>query len=381
MKRTVGVSAFGLRALMIKSSDNIVDFVVNTILSSNIALSNRDIIGITESLVARAQKNIVSLEDIGKDILSKYPSKEIGLVFPITSRNRFALILQAIANVMDKVYVQFSLPSDEVGNPIISREKFITSGLSNDDILSTDEFYEKFGHDNLHPFTKKDYVKLYKEMAPNIEIIFSNNPLSMLKYTKNVLVCDIHTRDATKRILEGGNPDIIYGLEDIMTEPIGNSGYNSEYGLLGSNMSTDSTLKLFPRDCVNIVHEIQDRLKLETGKTVEVLVYGDGGFKDPLGGIWELADPVVSPGYTSGLEGSPDEVKLKYIVDTENVSEEDDVKKALLRHKKKASSSLGTTPRRYRDLIGSLCDLMSGSGDKGTPIVLVKGYTDSYIDD
>lgn len=391
MVRTVGTTSRGIRTPIIKSGDNLVEIVVESILNASKAegfeIKDRDILGITESLVARAQGNYVKCEVVAKDIKSKFPDR-IGVVFPILSRNRFATILKSIVLSGRKITLLLSYPSDEVGNHLMDLEEMYKSGLNPyTDVLTEDKYRELFGNPVQHPFTGVDYVDMYKEIGRgNIEIIFSNNPRSILDYTEDVLVANIHDRQRTKKILKEAGANIVLGLDDIMNEPLDGSAYNPDYGLLGSNLATEDELKLFPRDSQIFVERVQERLKEKTGKNVEVMVYGDGAFKDPIGKIWELADPVVSPGYTSGLEGTPSEIKLKYIVDTELSSldkEEMDSKlKEKISSNKKSSAdkkdSLGTTPRRITDLLGSLCDLTSGSGDKGTPVVFIQGYFDNY---
>lgn len=397
-KRCVGVSTFGVRAPIIKEGDNITDFVVNALLdmskNHDICFQNRDIVGVTESLVARAQGNYATLEQITKDIKSKYKNKSIGVVFPITSRNRFSLLLKAISNATEKTYVLFSLPGDEVGNQLISKEKLSNSGIDlNNTVLTEDEYYNAFGHDNKHVFTGMDYVEFYKSINPNIEVLFSNNPCSILKYTKDVLVADIHTRKDTKKAIKNAGANTVFDLSYILSSSVDGSGYNPDYGVLGSNIATDISVKLFPKDCFDIVANIQKALLEKTGKNIEILVYGDSCFKDPVGGIWELADPVVSPGYTDGLLGSPDEIKIKYLAEN-NLSnknskeQEEEIKLAMQnktskseRTEKDNNNTLGTTPRRYVDLVGSLCDLTSGSGEKGTPIIYIQGYFDNYADE
>lgn len=387
-ERMVGTSAFGIRAGIVKQGDDIVEFVSGSLFKAlendNLNLKDKDIIGITESLVARAQGNFANLEDIGIDLRSKYPNGEMGIVFPITSRNRFSLLLKACSKAMKKVYILLSLPSDEFGNQLISEEKLEDSGINlYQEILSEEEYYSSFGRNNVHRFTGLDYVKFYKSLGNNIEILFSNNPCNILKYTKDIFVASVHNRESIKNRIKSAGANIVFGQDDILKESINGSGYNQEYGVLGSNMSTDNSIKLFPRDCYAVVDKIQKKIKDKTGKLVEVMVYGDGCFKDPVGGVWELADPVVSPGYTKGLEGSPDELKLKYLADnqfSDSPCKEEDIKKAIESKKSGSNNSLGTTPRRYVDLVGSLCDLTSGSGEKGTPIILIQGYFDSYAD-
>lgn len=392
MVRTVGTTARGIRAPIIKQGDDLVNIVVESVLKAakheGFSINHRDIIGITESLVARAQGNYATAEDIAQDINRKFPG-DIGIVFPILSRNRFAIILKGIALTGKKIYLLLNYPSDEVGNRLMDIEKMYELNVNPyTDTLSEEEYRKLFGETISHPFTGIDYVKLYKDIISDNdgEIYLSNDPRTILEHTKDILVANIHDRKRTKKVLREAGANILYGLEDILAEPINNSGYNPNYGLLGSNLATETTIKLFPRDCQHYVEEIQKRIKEKTGKTVEVMVYGDGAFKDPVGRIWELADPVVSPGYTAGLEGTPNEIKLKYLADTEldGLDGEEAIEAVKQRIANKDSKlksddeSLGTTPRRLTDLLGSLCDLTSGSGDKGTPIVLIQGYFDNY---
>jgi F420-0:gamma-glutamyl ligase len=391
MVRTVGTTVRGIRTPIVKEGDDLVSIVVDSVLKAakneNFEVKDRDVIGITESLVARAQGNYATAEAIGKDIASKF-HEDIGVVFPILSRNRFSIILKGIALSGRKIHLLFSYPSDEVGNHLMDIDKMDELKINPyTDVLTEEDYRKMFGEKVLHPFTGMDYVQMYKELCNgNIDIYFSNDPRTILNYTKDVLVSNIHDRKRTERMLKEAGANIIYGLDEILNEPIDNSGYNPEYGLLGSNLASETEIKLFPRDSQKYVDAIQNKIKEETGKTVEVMVYGDGAFKDPVGKIWELADPIVSPGYTKGLEGTPNELKLKYLVDTEL----DDLRgeKVVAAVRKKISSkdmdlighseSLGTTPRRLTDLLGSLCDLTSGSGDKGTPVVLIQGYFDNY---
>lgn len=391
MQRNVGVISRGIRGPIIRPGDELVNIVVDSLAdaveSENITLKNNDIIGITEAVVAKAQNNYVMLEDIKADIESRYKG-EIGIVFPILSRNRFSNILKGISMGVDKVYIQLSYPGDEVGNKLISQEKIDEANINPyTDVFTAEEFYNIFKTLN-HEFTGVDYVELYKTICDGkAEIIFSNDPKTILKYTKAVLCADIHSRARTKRILKNAGAEIVYGLDNIMSEPINNSGYNPDYGLLGSNLTAEDRLKLFPRDCNSFVCSVQKEVKARFNVDVNVLVYGDGGFKDPAQGIWEFADPVASPGYTEGLSGVPNEVKFKYIADTKlkDLSQEEAQQemKNVLNNKPKTNgtfTSQGTTPRRIVDLLGSLCDLTSGSGDKGTPFVLIQGYFDNYAD-
>ncbi|MDR7855178.1 coenzyme F420-0:L-glutamate ligase [Tissierella sp.] len=394
MERVVGTVVRGLRAPIIKEGDNIVDIVVDCVMNTakveGFSIEDKDIVTLTESIVARAQGNYADIDAVAKDVKAKYEDKTIGLVFPILSRNRFGIILRGIAKGASKIVLMLSYPSDEVGNPLVDMEELDTKGINPwADVLTEKEFRESFGY-NKHPFTGVDYIEYYKsivsEYGIECEIIFSNNPKTILNYTKNVIACDIHSRFRTKRILKENGGETIYGLDEILSSSIDGSGYNEEYGLLGSNKSTETKLKLFPKDCQPIVEKIQESIKEKTGKTVEVMIYGDGAFKDPVGKIWELADPVVSPGYTSGLEGTPSEVKLKYLADNDFADlQGEELKAAISKYIENKDASLvgsmasqGTTPRRLTDLIGSLSDLTSGSGDKGTPIVYIKGYFDNY---
>lgn len=396
MERIVGTVVRGLRAPIIKEGDNIAEIISNTILKAadieNFSIKNKDIVGITESVVARAQGNYANIEDIEKDIHSKFGEDTIGVIFPILSRNRFAICLRGIAKGAKKIVLMFRFPSDEVGNSLVSINELDEKNINLwTDTLTEKEFRNYFGY-NKHIFTGIDYIDYYKslieEYGTECEIIFSNDPKTILRYTKNVLACDIHTRFRTKKILKENGGNKIYGLDDILSEPIDGSGYNRAYGLLGSNKATEKSIKLFPRDCQPIVNNIQDIIKKKTGKTIEVMIYGDGAFKDPVGKIWELADPIVSPGYTSGLEGKPNEIKLKYLADNEFANlKGKELENAISEYIKNKEVNLvgsmesqGTTPRRLTDLIGSLCDLTSGSGDKGTPIVYIQGYFDNYIE-
>ena len=391
MSRCVGTVARGIRTPIVKEGDNLINIVVDSVLRAaeeeNFELRDRDIVGITESLVARAQGNYATIEDIAKDVASKFPG-DIGVVFPILSRNRFSILLKGIAMTGRKIHLLLSYPADEVGNHLMDIDKMDELAINPyTDVLTEEDYRRMFGEKVPHPFTGIDYVSLYREMAnDNIDIYFSNDPRTILKYTKDILVGNVQERKMTKRILKKAGANIIYGLDDILTKPINGSGYNPEYGLLGSNLASDHEVKLFPRDCQYYVEEIQRLLYERTGKKLEVLVYGDGAFKDPVGRIWELADPVVSPGYTEGLKGTPNEIKLKYVVDTElSHLEGEEILKAVKQkiYSKEVdlldqAESLGTTPRQITDLIGSLCDLTSGSGDKGTPVVLIQGYFDNF---
>ena len=394
MSRMVGTVSRGLRAPIIRQGDDLVDIVTNSVLEASkddgFAVRNRDIVAMTEAIVARAQGNYATVDDIAADVRAKFGGETVGVIFPILSRNRFAICLRGIAKGAKKIVLMLSYPSDEVGNHLISLDMLDEKGVDPyKDVLSLEKYRELFGYEK-HPFTGIDYVeyyeKLIKDCGAEAEIIFANDPRAILNYTKNVLNCDIHSRFRTKRLLTKAGAEKLFGLDEIMSAPVNGSGYNAEYGLLGSNKATEDMVKLFPRDCQALVEAIQARLLKETGKLIEVMVYGDGAFKDPVGKIWELADPIVSPGYTEGLEGTPNELKLKYLADNDfaNLSGEE-LKEAIKKEIVKKDSNLvgkmaseGTTPRRLTDLIGSLCDLTSGSGDKGTPIVYIQGYFDNY---
>jgi len=387
--RYVGTCVRGIRTPVIKNGDNLEEVVVSSLLRAskahNFEFNDRDVVGITEAVVAITQGNYVTLKQLTAEIKKKFPG-DIGVVFPILSRNRFSLILTAIANACSDVHILLSYPSDEVGNHLMNEEKMFEVGLNPcSDSFEEEKYRALFDKkDVLHEFTGMDYVEYYKSLGHgNIHIHFSNDPRYILEFTKNVLVCDIHTRFRTKKVLQKAGVDSIYSLTDICSTPSKVHGFNPEYGLLGSNKVGEDKLKLFPRDCYLIVNNIQKRLKKETGKNVEVMVYGDGAFKDPVGGIWELADPVVSPGFTDGLLGRPNEVKLKFVSENWNKQGSlDEYVKEAIRQKKgpdyQVEKSLGTTPRQLTDLLGSLCDLTSGSGDKGTPVVLIQGYFDDY---
>ncbi|MBO5453265.1 MAG: coenzyme F420-0:L-glutamate ligase [Clostridia bacterium] len=394
MARNVGTTSRGIRCPIIREGDNLAEIVVTSVLEAsetdNFSFNDRDVICVTESVVARAQGNYASIDAISKDVQAKLGSETIGVIFPILSRNRFAICLRGIAKAAKKIVLMLSYPSDEVGNELVSLDKLDAAGVNPySDVLDEKKYRELFGV-NKHPFTCVDYVEYYgdliRECGAEAEIIFANNPRVILDYTKNVLTCDIHTRMRTKRILKEAGAEVVLGLDDILTESVDGSGYNSKFGLLGSNKSTEDTIKLFPNECMDLVLEIQSRMLEKTGKHIEAMVYGDGAFKDPVGKIWELADPSVSVANTSGLEGTPNELKLKYLADNDfaDLSGEA-LKKAIEEKIRKKDADLagsmasqGTTPRRITDLIGSLCDLTSGSGDKGTPIVLVQGYFDNY---
>ena len=394
MERKVGTISRGIRCPIIREGDNLADIVVNSVLeaakSEGFELRDRDVISLTESIVARAQGNYAPISAIASDVKAKLGGETIGIIFPILSRNRFSICLKGMAMGAKKVVLMLSYPSDEVGNELVSLDKLDEAGINPySDVLTLEKYRELFG-ENKHEFTGVDYVQYYgeiiREAGAEVEIIFANNPKTILNYTKNVINCDIHTRARTKRILKANGAERVLGMDDILTAPVDGSGCNEKYGLLGSNKSTEESIKLFPRECFGLVEDIQKSILEKTGKHVEVMVYGDGAFKDPQGKIWELADPVVSPAYTDGLRGTPNEVKLKYLADNDfaDLSGEA-LKEAISKRIKEKDENLvgnmvsqGTTPRQLTDLIGSLCDLTSGSGDKGTPVVLVQGYFDNY---
>lgn len=399
MSRMVGTVSRGLRAPIIRSGDDLVKIVTETVLASaadeeyGFNVHDRDVVAMTEAIVARAQGNYATIDDIAADVKAKLGGETVGVIFPILSRNRFAICLRGIAKGAKKIVLMLSYPSDEVGNHLIDVDLMDEKGIDPyRDVLSLEKYRELFGYTK-HRFTGVDYVEYYgdliRESGAEVEIVFANDPKAILSYTKNVINCDIHTRARTKRILKAAGAEKVFGLDEIMTAPINCSGYNENYGLLGTNKATEDKVKLFPRDCQKLVEDIQARLFEATGKRVEVMVYGDGAFKDPVGKIWELADPVVSPAYTSGLDGTPNELKLKYLADNDFASlDGDELKDAIKGEIKKKDGSLvgnmaseGTTPRQLTDLIGSLCDLTSGSGDKGTPIVYIQGYFDNYTTD
>lgn len=392
MKRMVGTTVRGLRAPIVKEGDDLVNIVVDCVLKSmeaeNFKLNDKDVIGVTESLVSRAQGNYASLDDIAQDINRKFEG-DIAVLFPILSRNRFANILRGIAKSGKKIHLFLNYPSDEVGNHLMDVDKMDDSGVNPYvDVLSEDRYREIFGENVLHPFTGIDYVRMYRELAKDgkIEIYLANDPRAALKYTKEILVANIHERKRTKKMLQMAGAKKVYTLDEILSDSINGSGFNPDYGVLGSNLATEDKVKLFPKDCEQFVYNVQKSIKDKTGKNVEVMVYGDGAFKDPVGKIWELADPVVSPGYTEGLRGTPNEIKIKYIADNDLEKLKGEELNAAMKKKimEKGgdlvgkAESLGTTPRQLTDLLGSLCDLTSGSGDKGTPIVLVQGYFDNY---
>ena len=395
MERKVGTVSRGIRCPIFREGDDLATIVVDTVLdaaqSEGFAIGNRDVVAITESVVARVQGNYASIDAIAEDVRAKLGGETIGVIFPILSRNRFSICLRGIAKGAKKVIVMLSYPSDEVGNALISQDQLDESGVNPySDVLDEQKYRQLFGS-NPHPFTGVDYVSFYgdliRQCGAEVEFVFANNPRTILNYTKNVLVCDIHTRQRTKRILRECGAERVVGMDDILTASVGGSGYNERFGLLGSNQSTEDKIKLFPRECTPLVMDIQQRMLERTGKLVEVMVYGDGAFKDPVGKIWELADPSVSAANTPGLEGTPNELKLKYLADNDfaNLSGEELRRAIEEKIRQKDGSSLvgnmaaqGTTPRRLTDLIGSLCDLTSGSGDKGTPVVLIQGYFDNY---
>ena len=394
MTRFVGTTSRGLRAPIIREGDDLKKIVVDTLLGAvdagEFEIGTKDVLAVTESIVARAQANYATTEDIAQDVKAKLGGETVGVVFPILSRNRFAICLRGIAKGAKKIVLMLSYPSDEVGNHILDIDKLDEKGINPySDVLTQAEFEGLFGK-SCHTFTAVDYVNYYKslieEEGAEAEIIFSNNPRTVVEYTDKVLCCDIHTRARTKRLIKEAGATVVLGMDDIMTESVNGSGYNSDYGLLGSNKATEDKVKLFPVNCQEFVDGVQAEIKARTGKTVEVMVYGDGAFKDPVGKIWELADPVVSPGYTKGLEGQPNELKLKYLADNDFAElNGDELKDAIEDAIKTKDANLvgqmvteGTTPRRLTDLLGSLCDLTSGSGDKGTPIIYIQGYFDNY---
>ena len=396
MSRFTGTVSRGIRCPIIKQGDDLVHIVTDAVISASQAehfdLHDRDVVAITESVVARAQGNYCTVDDIAADIRHKLGGKDMGIIFPITSRNRFSVLLSGIARGAEKIYLMFSYPSDEVGNAFLTYDELDEKGVNPfSDVLSETKYHELFGNP-IHEFTGVNYISYYRELIEKencaCEILFANQAKTILNYTNNVLSCDIHTRFRSKKILKdlGAN---VYGLDDILTESINGSGFNEKYGLLGSNKATEEKVKLFPNDAQWIVEAIQQELLKKTGRHMEVMIYGDGAFKDPQGKIWELADPVVSPFYTSGLKGTPNEVKIKYLADNDykDLSGEE-LKEAIKASIKKKDADLvgkmiseGTTPRQLTDLIGSLCDLTSGSGDKGTPVVLVQGYFDNYTNE
>lgn len=392
--KTIGTISRGIKAPIIKKGDDLVNIVCDSVIAAStegqFELQDRDVVAMTEAIVARAQGNYATLKQIASDVRKKTGGGTVGLIFPIMSRNRFSMILKGIAMGVDKLIIQMSYPNDEVGNPIISLDALDEHGIDPyKDVFTEEKWYKTFGK-TTHPFTGIDYIQLYKEFAgDNCEIILANSPKEILNYTDKVINADIHTRNRTKRILKENGAKVVLNLTDILNESVDGSGYNEAYGLYGSNLATDESIKLFPRDPQPLVEAIAARFKELTGKNIEVMVYGDGAFKDPVGGIWELADPIVSPAFTSGLVGTPNEIKLKYLADNAlgDLSGEaaKDAMKELIKSKKSNliadQASQGTTPRRLTDLLGSLCDLTSGSGDKGTPIVLIQNYFTNYAND
>ncbi len=393
-ERRVGTVSRGIRCPIFREGDDLAAMVTQSVLEAseyeNFPLYDKDVVALTESIVARAQGNYASVDDIATDVRNKLGGETVGVIFPILSRNRFAICLRGIAMGCKKIVLMLSYPSDEVGNELVSLDKIDEAGINPySDVLTLERYRELFG-ENKHPFTGVDYVAYYSELirslGTEVEIVFANQAKTILNYTDSVITCDIHTRARTKRILKAAGARVVCGLDDLMNAPVNGSGYNSKYGLLGSNKSTEDKIKLFPNECRDLVYDIQARILKATGKHVEVMVYGDGAFKDPQGKIWELADPVVSPAFTDGLVGTPNELKLKYLADNDykDLSGEE-LKKAISESIRSKDDNLvgnmasqGTTPRQLTDLIGSLCDLTSGSGDKGTPVVLVQGYFDNY---
>ena len=394
MSRMVGTISRGVRAPIIRSGDDLAQIVTESVLTAareeGYEIRNRDVVAMTEAIVARAQGNYATVDDIAQDVKNKFGGGTVGVIFPILSRNRFSICLRGIAKGVDKVVLMLSYPSVEVGNHLISLDALDEKGINPySDVLDLKKYRDLFGYEK-HRFTGVDYVEYYEQLVrdcgADCEIVFANDARAVLPYTKNVINCDIHTRARTKRILLAAGAEKVFGLDEILSAPVNGSGFNENYGLLGSNKATEDQVKLFPRDCQALVEDIQQRILNATGKCVEVMVYGDGAFKDPVGKIWELADPVVSPAYTAGLEGTPNELKLKYLADNDFADLSGEELKAAIKEKivtKDADlygqmASEGTTPRRLTDLIGSLCDLTSGSGDKGTPIVHIQGYFDNY---
>ena len=399
MSRMIGTVSMGVRAPIIREGDNLVEIVTGSIVEAmkedGLRPRDRDIVAMTEAIVARAQGNYATVDNIADDVRAKLGGETIGVIFPILSRNRFAICLRGIAKGAKKIVLMLSYPSDEVGNHLLDLDLLDEKGVNPySDVLTLERYRELFGYIK-HPFTGVDYIEYYsnliREMGAEVEVIFANDPRAILKYTKNVLACDIHTRARTKRLLRAAGAERVFGLDEILNAPVNGSGCNEKYGLLGSNKSTEDKVKLFPRDCQDLVEKIQAKLLEITGKHIEVMVYGDGAFKDPVGKIWELADPVVAPGYTGGLVGTPNELKLKYLADKEfaglsGQALQDAISQKIREKDAKVSLvgnmvSEGTTPRNITDLIGSLCDLTSGSGDKGTPIIYIQGYFDNYTNE
>ena len=396
MNRKIGTVSRGIRCPIIRQGDDLAQIVVTSVLEAaeqgGYSVQDRDVVGITESVVARAQGNYASVDDIAADIRAKFGGEEVGVILPILSRNRFAICLRGIAKGVKKVVLMLSYPSDEVGNELVSLDQLDEAGIDPfKDVLTAAQFREKFG-DSRHPFTGMDYISYYTQVIEDCgaeaQVILANDPRAVLAYTKNVLACDIHTRERTKRRLRAAGAEIVYSMDDILTAPVNGSGCNEQYGLLGSNKATEDTIKLFPRACQSLVEDIQARFLQETGKHVEVMVYGDGAFKDPVGKIWELADPCVGVAYTAGLEGTPNELKLKFLADNDfSELSGEALQQAISQRIREKENNLvgkmaseGTTPRHLTDLIGSLCDLTSGSGDKGTPIIHIQGYFDNFTD-
>jgi F420-0:gamma-glutamyl ligase len=388
--KLTGTQSIGIKAPIVKEGDDLTSIVTESVLAaakdSGFEIENGDVIGVTEAVVARAQGNYATIEQLAKDVRTKFPGGTAVVLFPILSRNRFAIMLKGISMGLDKVYLILSFPGDEVGNQIVTWEQIDEAGVDPyKNVMTEAEFREKFGENTKHLWTGVDYIDYYKSFGDNIEVIFANHSRAALQFTKHVLTADIHTRHRTKKALKAAGAETVYGLDDLLSAPVDGSGFNPDYGILGANKAAEDKIKLFPKDCGLFVSDVQKQMKEKTGKQVEVMVYGDGAFKDPVAGIWELADPVVSPGYTKGLEGTPNELKLKYLADNEFKDLSGDALQAALRKSIKDKQNLsgkmesqGTTPRRYVDLLGSLCDLTSGSGDKGTPIILIKNYFDNY---
>ena len=396
MTRRIGTISYGLRAPIIKAGDNLEKIVVETFMdcisNGDFQIGNKDVFAITESILARAQNNYATIDQLATDVKNKIKDDTVGLVFPILSRNRFSICLRGIARAMKKVVLMLSYPSDEVGNHLLDLDLLDEKGINPyTDVLTQEEFEHLFGKSK-HTFTGIDYVNYYKSLIEQqgcqAEIIFANNPRKIVEYTDKVICCDIHTRNRTKRLIKQKGANIVLGLDDLLTESVNGSGYNPDYGILGSNKATEESIKLFPINCQQFVEAVQKDIKERTGKTIEVMIYGDGAFKDPVGKIWELADPVVSPGFTNGLQGKPNELKLKYMADNEFASlEGEQLKQSIEKAIKEKDANLmgqmkteGTTPRRITDLLGSLADLTSGSGDKGTPFIYIQGYFDNYTD-
>lgn len=391
--RTYGTVVRGVRAPIVKQGDDLVNIVCDSVMAlseqEGVLLHDRDVIGVTESVLGRAQGNYATVDQIAAAVRQAFPSGEAAIIFPIMSRNRFSVALKGIAKGLKKAYILLSYPSDEVGNELVDPDMLYDSGINPyQDVLTVEQFRKTFGT-YLHPFTGVDYLEYYQGIADDIVILLANDPAAALQYTKNCLVCDIHTRNRTKKRLKAAGAETVVGLDELLREPIEGSGYHPQYGLLGHNKSSENSVKLFPRDAKAFCERVQQEMQRRCGKTLEVMVYGDGAFKDPVGRIWELADPCVSPGYTDGLKGTPNEIKLKYIADNDlaDLSGEQaaDAMRDYIRKKDSQlvgkHESMGTTPRQLTDLLGSLCDLTSGSGDKGTPIILIQGYFDNYADE